>query len=222
MTRIPLFFISLLSMLCLGLAPAAVAQIVIPTDSINQVDQNKKKQGFWHYKDKQTLDDLFPYTEYGYYSDDRKTGPWVRIDSYGRLKSIETYFKGALSGKVQYFDKGQLHIEGHFLNFDPDKKIDTVTVVDPISQMIEEVAIETEKGSMRHGAWKYYDPVTGHLIKTEIYQVDDLIKTIEHYRGGLNSTDSAFRAKVDQELPHNIDPSGKKYQKGKIRKSLIK
>lgn len=215
------FLILVLTLLCL-VPKLASAQIVIPTDSINQVDKNNKKQGFWHFKDKQTLDDLFPYTEYGYYSDDRKTGPWVRIDSYGRLKSIETYFKGALSGKVQYFDKGQLHIEGHFLNFDPDKKIDTVTVVDPITELIERVPIETSRGSMRHGVWKYYDPVTGQLLRTEIYQVDDLIKTIQHYSGGLKSTDSAFKAKVDKELPHNIDPSGKKYQKGKIRKSLIK
>lgn len=203
-------------------ATSAQAQVVIPThkDSINQVDKYNRKQGFWHYKDHKTLDDWFPYTEYGYYIDDRKNGPWVRVSSAGELQSIETFFKGQLSGKVQYFDKGRLSLEGYYIGNDPDKETDTISIINPITEHVESVVVRKEQGSLKHGEWKYYDPISGRLEKVEIYQANELVKTIEYFRDGLSTNDSTYKALIDQNLPHNIDPTGKKYQKGKVRKSL--
>lgn len=205
----------------LGLSLAAHTQELVPNDTINQVDQQNRKQGFWYYKNHKSLDDMFPYSEYGYYKDDRKTGPWVKLDTYGRLKSIESYFKGILNGKVQYFDKGQLNVEGNFRALDPDKEKDTIIVLDPSSEMEEETIImPSDIGSVKHGEWKYYDPRTGALLKIEEYQVDKLIRTQELYVDGYATSDSAYKKKIENKMPHKQDPSGRKYQKGKIRKSL--
>lgn len=202
----------------------AQAQKMEAKDTINQRDKYNRKQGYWIYRNYQSLDDLFSYTMYGYYIDDKKNGPWVKIDSYGKLKSEENYFKDVLNGLCKYYDKGRLILVANYRAIDPDLIQDTVSVLDPESLMEEDVVIvPSSRGSLKHGLWKYFDPTTGNLVKTELYQVDSLLRTTELYVDGYSIKDPEYKKKIEKTMPHAIDPSGNKYQHGKARrKSLIK
>lgn len=213
--------IILLLLSFLAIAHLSQAQFPENLDSINRYDAYKRKVGFWLMKDIKGLDDPFPYTEYGEYSNGRKSGVWTKIDSYGRLKAMESFYKGILNGKVQYFEKGKLNLEGHYRGLNPDIKIDTVPVYDDDLELEVLVTVPTERGALKHGEWKYYDPTTGELLKIETYQVDSLIRE-KNFIDGIATSDSTYRRRIENEMPHKTDPTGHKHQKGKRRNSLIK
>ncbi len=52
---------------------------------------------------------------------------------------------------------------------------DTVLVQDPRrTNSYEQVIVKTDGRSVKHGVWKYYDPVYGTLINVETYMLDVL------------------------------------------------
>ena len=89
---------------------------------------------------------------------------------------------------------------GHYRGLNPDVPYDTIIVVHPVTGEQSLRAIESERGTTRHGLWQFYDPQTGKLIKEEEYQVDELVYS---HRFNLTKADSLASQAHIQELPHN-------------------
>ncbi|MBS1687566.1 MAG: hypothetical protein JSS96_02490 [Bacteroidetes bacterium] len=146
------------------------------------------------------------YTIFGHYDHGRKYGLWYKVSPDGTPMSIENYRNNTLDGEVKYFEDGQLTCVGHYRGLNPDNLYDTVVVVDAETGLEGLRSISSERGSQRHGMWRYYDTETGRLVKEEEYQVDDLLYRKEF---PLSKADSLFYAKRNEKLPHKVS---QKYQ----------
>lgn len=144
--------------------------ISIKGDTLNRVDQNNKKQGPWviHVD---ALRGEPGYEEEGYFSDDKKEGPWRRYNLTGDLTALENYKWGEKDGRQQYYTKmGDLLREESWRATNPENPYDTVQVPDPVTpDKWETKVVKLEVASVAHGTWKFYDPNTGFIIKQEKY-----------------------------------------------------
>ena len=174
-------------------------------EDLNKTDDRKQKQGTWFYRH-DALRGEPAYAEFGNYKDDRKAGRWIKLDGENRLVSIENYTRGVLNGESQYYEDGKLICIGHYRGLNPDAKVDSVWITDPVSYEEVLVAIPTERGTMKHGLWRYYDANTGQLTREEEYQVDDLIfkKDFQY----TSSTDSMQLKRRIENMPHNRKAKG--------------
>lgn len=188
-------------------------------DSINQYNSKKQKTGFWIYDAKESLDG-FSYNEIGYYENDKKQGKWIKYDGLGRLIAIENYRNDVLDGESLYFEKGALSLKANFRGLNSDNLYDTFLLIHPVSLEEYQVVVATEKGTTRHGIWKYYNPKVGSVIRMEEYQVDSLIRHFDYYIS--EKEDPEEIQKVMQEMPHNLPNSTINHLNKKYRKSLTK
>lgn len=168
-------------------------------DSLNKTDGKNRKQGTWFYKF-EALRGEPAYAEFGNYKDDLRVGLWYKLDSEQRLMSIENYSRGVLNGTAQYYENGKLICIGTYRGLNPDVKFDSIWVTDPVTEYQELVAVPSEKGTMKHGLWRYYDPETGQMVKEEEYQVDDLIGKREFHF--VSKSDSIRVERRNANLPH--------------------
>ena len=85
-------------------------------DSLNQIDENNLKQGFWIFygKDKRLPDyDDDQKVEEGRYLDNRKFGIWKKYFASGTLQNEITYQNSRPNGYARiYYSNGQLKEEG--------------------------------------------------------------------------------------------------------------
>ena len=165
---------------------------------VNQKDNKGHKQGPWVYTvpEKRGEDG---YTEFGNYLDDMRAGLWYKMNTAGDLVSIENYKKDVLDGESKYYTKGKVTCIGQYRGLNPDVKIDTVMVIEPVTGEQILVGVEADRGTLRHGVWKYYDELSGDLRKVEEYQIDSLI--YEKFYP-LSKSDSAFYEERNKNLPH--------------------
>ncbi|HRO48422.1 hypothetical protein [Agriterribacter sp.] len=144
--------------------------ISVKGDTLNQIDNNNKKQGPWviHVD---ALRGEQGYEEEGYFADDKKEGPWRKYNLVGDLTAIENYKWGEKDGKQQYYTKmGDLLREESWRATNPENPYDTVQVPDPaIPDKWETKVIKLEVATVAHGTWKFYDPNTGFITKQEQY-----------------------------------------------------
>jgi len=169
-------------------------------DSLNKKDKKGRKQGTWFIQ-KDALRGESAYTAFGDYLDDEKEGLWYRLNSEGQLISIERFHSGLLDGTAQYFEQGNLVCIGNYKSLNPNQKLDSFWVTDPVTMYDTLVIVPTWKGSVRNGVWRYYDPESGQLTSEETYQYDDLIdKRDFHY---TSKRDSLRVLNQIQNLPHN-------------------
>src|ERR1044072_8404739 len=176
----------------------------IPKD-LNKFDADGKRQGIWLTSQASRMGEE-GFSEFGNYDHGSKSGKWYKIDDQGDLLSVETYRNDVLDGEVKYYDKGQLTCIGHYRGLNPEKQYDTVMVVHPVTGEETLRSIASEKGTLRHGTWQFFDPQTGKLLKEEEYQVDDLIYT---HRFNLTKADSLASDAQAKKLPH---ATGKEYK----------
>ncbi|MBL7736548.1 MAG: hypothetical protein JNL51_13900 [Chitinophagaceae bacterium] len=144
-------------------------------DTLNRIDRQDKKQGEWvvHYDN---VRGERGYEEEGVFVDDRKEGEWRLFSLMGDLIGIEHYRWGFKDGLSQYFTTdGNLRLEQNWKALNPDKPYDTLMVedVDKLN-VYREVVVKNEGASLKHGEWKYYDAVTGMVMKTENYVLGKL------------------------------------------------
>lgn len=100
--RFPISFIILLVMLL----SHSFAQT---KDTINRVDENNLKQGYWIKYDETNKEKI----EEGWFSDDKKDGIWKSFYSGGKIKSEITYVKGRPNGYSKfYYENGNVSEEG--------------------------------------------------------------------------------------------------------------
>jgi hypothetical protein len=156
----------------------------------------------------------------GNYDHGQKNGIWYISDGQGNMIAIESYKHDVRDGEVKYFEQGQLTCVGHYRGLNPKVAFDTVLIVDPISGDEKLVSVPTERGSIKHGSWRFYDPISGRLIKEEEYQVDALIFKKEF---SISPADSSYYLMRNRLLPHNANrlPPPSKFKPKAPTKSLI-
>lgn len=186
---------------------------------INRHDEHGKEHGLWYSymgADKGEPEQ----TTIGHYDHGNRTGIWYVNDGKGNLTSIETFKLNVRDGEVKYFENGQLTCVGHYRGLNPSVEIDTVHIVDPITGDEKWVSVATERGSVKHGSWRFYDELTGRLIKEEQYQVDELIYKKDF---SISPADSAHYQNRNKRLPHagNTLPPVSKFKPKQPAKSLI-
>lgn len=146
-------------------------------DTLNRVDVINRKQGPWvnHYE---SMRGEPGYEEEGWYLHNRKDGEWRLFNLQGDLVGVEYYRWGLKDSVCRYYNKhGELRLEQRWKAINPDKPYDTLQVEDPDKfDTYRTVIIKNEGASVRHGLWKYYDPETGEIVRTESYVLGELQK----------------------------------------------
>jgi hypothetical protein len=199
-------------------------------DTLNRIDLNGKKQGPWviHVEDNHGEPG---YEEEGYFENDRREGMWRRFSLQGDMTAIENYRWGNKNGKCQYFtNTGDLVREESWKAVNPDDPYDTVPVYDlnDPTKIVSTQIIKLDGYSLKHGTWKYYDPNSGAVVKTEKWFLDkpatgdskndDDLRPIDTADNSKQSTDTAAKkpaTKPQAVLDYEKKNSGKK--KVKVR-----
>jgi len=213
--------ITLINVTAISLGNAQVIPIahgikdINSTKEYNLVDKKKRKQGLWiekqdAYKDQPQTSSI------GKYTDNIKTGLWYILDKEGKPISVFNYKKGVLDGSNQYFENGKLVCTGEWRGLNPDYEIDSVEVYDPRTGIESIVTVPSEKGSLMHGIWKYYNPNTGQLIKEEEYQVGHLIRKKEYHP--QETLDEEAKKKEDDTFLKNKHPKKSKFPTPKAKR----
>ncbi|HUQ65478.1 MAG TPA: hypothetical protein VM101_04960 [Flavitalea sp.] len=178
-------------------------------DTINRIDQRGIKQGEWVVHVESVRGEP-GYEEEGVFENNRKEGEWRIFNLMGDLIGIEHFRWGNKDGVAQYFDiNGTLRMEQGWKALNPDKSYDTIMVedVDKLDSY-HEVIIKNEGVSLKHGTWKYYDPASGSVIRTENYMLGKL--------EGDNSSAAAEPAEPKKvPKPKEVVDFEKKGKKGK-------
>jgi antitoxin component YwqK of YwqJK toxin-antitoxin module len=181
-------------------------------DTLNAVDKQDKKQGRWvlHYDEVRGEPG---YEEEGLYSDNRKEGTWRLYNLQGDLIGVEFYKWGNKDGLCQYFGmNGTLLREERWRALNPDKQYDTLTVedVDHLDKY-KTVIVKNEGVAIKDGEWKFYDPNTGMIDRTEVYTLGKLEK-----RTGAQSSAAATTKKTVAK-PKEVLEFEKKTGKKKVK-----
>ncbi len=169
-----------LLLLFLGLIPVSVFSqcktytIGVKKDTLNCTDYNNLKQGKWviHVE---PLRGEAGYDLEGVYRDDKKEGPWRTYSMMGDLLAVENYRWGYKNGKSFYYNLYGLVREESWKAIDPKNPYDTIDVPDLNTDKVYRRVIKTDAYTVKNGVWKYYDPQTGLIQKTEEYQFDRLL-----------------------------------------------
>src|SRR5665213_116565 len=170
-----LFFVCLLFISLQGLSQSPSYIIGVKGDTLNTMDAKGIKQGKWV----NHVDELRGepgYEEEGQYKDNRKEGTWRVYSLEGDLKGLEFYRWGNKDGICQYFSpSGALLREESWKALNPDKLYDTLVVedVEHLNQY-RTVIVKNEGVAIKHGIWKYYDPSTGMINRTQTYTMGKL------------------------------------------------
>ena len=111
---IPIFICSI------SIAQSVPNYTIIDGDTINVVDENNLKQGFWKIFGKmRKLPDYQPdqVIEQGKYANSRKQGLWTKFFASGKTKSEIEYKNSRPNGAYRtYFQNGQIEEEGNWKN----------------------------------------------------------------------------------------------------------
>ncbi len=214
-----LFFIGLFTTV-LAQAQLKEYTIGVKGDTLNGIDKGGKKQGKWVVR----IDEVRGepgYEEEGIYIDDRKEGSWRKFTLVGDQFAVENYHWGFKDGASQYFNlNGDLVKEESWRAFNPDKAYDTVDVEDVMRpDHYTKVVIKNEGASLKNGSWKYYDPATGFITKTETWTLGKLdqsdSKAAATTKKPVSDSAAAARAKPKEVLDFEKKNTGKK--KVKVR-----
>jgi hypothetical protein len=156
------------------LAQCRTFRISSKGDTLNCVDFKGLKQGKWFVQIPKLRGEP-GYEEEGEYKNDRKEGTWRRYNLMGDLLAMENYKWGNKHGKSVYFTIDGIEHEENWRALNPDKAYDTIDVADVKDpNKFEKVIIKTDGSSLKHGIWKYYNPLNGSVINTEEYFLDKL------------------------------------------------
>jgi len=144
-------------------------------DTMNRVDLQGKRQGPWLSSFASVRGEP-GYEEEGYYHNGRKEGEWRLYSLMGDLIGIEFYRWGLKDSICRYFTiHGNVRVEQGWKAMNPDKEYDTFRVQD-LDELdtYRTVIVKNEGVAIRHGNWKYYDPVSGALTRSDTYSLGKL------------------------------------------------
>ena len=180
-------------------------------DTLNCVDKKDHRQGRWVNHVDQLRGEA-GYDEQGVYVDGRKEGLWKIFSLQGDLIGVETYKWGLKDGVCQYFGmNGSLLREEGWKALNPDKLYDTIAVEDPDHpDHYSTVIIKNEGAAIKNGTWKFYDPMTGMVARTESY-------TLGKLEGGSNPSATAAAPPKTVSKPKEVLEFEKKAGKKKVK-----
>lgn len=190
--------------------------ISIKGDTINATDLKALKQGKWVLRYEEIRGEP-GFEEEGEYKDNRKEGPWRRYSLMGDLIAMENFRWGNKDGVCQYFNGlGELLREESWRAINPDKQYDTLDVEDVTNLgNFKTVIVKNEGAGIKHGPWKYYDPIAGFIVKTETFTMGKLEGGDKGATKPVATTDGKAKAKPKEVLEFEKKNAGKK--KVKIR-----
>ena len=145
-------------------------------DTINKIDKKNRMQGKWVIR-KEALRGEPGYEEEGIYKDSLKEGVFRHYTLEGDAIGYETFLHGAKDGSQQYYTPlGVLVREESWRGFNKDSPYDTIPIYGTGSgEIIEMRVVKAIPYSVKQGEWKYYEPVSGELIKTEKWDRNNLV-----------------------------------------------
>ena len=145
-------------------------KISIKKDTINAIDYNNLKQGKWVISVPELRGEP-GYEEEGIFKNGKKEGIWRRYNLTSDLIAIENYRFGGKDGLQKYFTNfGEPLREESWRAYNPDAPYDTIPVYGTGSnEIISYKIVKAEQYSVKDGEWKFYDPSTGRIIRTEIF-----------------------------------------------------
>jgi antitoxin component YwqK of YwqJK toxin-antitoxin module len=160
-----------------GIAQRKSFKLTEKGDTINIVDAAGLKQGKWVLHVDEVRGEP-GYEEEGIYKNDKREGVWRQYNLVGDLIGVENYFKGGKDGIQQYYTYlGNLYREESWKAYNPEDPYDTIPVYGTGSnEILEYKIVKAEQYSVKHGEWKYFDPETGRLTKSEKYDRGHLEK----------------------------------------------
>lgn len=176
------YILSFLLLLSIG-AQAQWKTFVIGVkgDTLNRVDLQGRKQGPWVVQVPEVRGER-GFDEEGYFVNDKKEGRWLRYSQQGDKLAVENYRWGQKDGRCEYYNNVEdlVRIES-WRAIDPKNPYDTIPVTDPNNphKIIRFEVVKVESPSVKHGFWKYYDPNTGRVEKSEQWILDRLKKDEE-------------------------------------------
>jgi len=139
-------------------------------DTLNAITNSGLKQGKWVIH----VDEIRGepgYEEEGIFAKNKKEGIWRLYNLTGDLIGVENYKLGGKDGVQQYYTYlGDLVREESWRAYNPDAPFDTIPIYGIGSnEILEFKIVKAEQYSVKHGEFKYYEPGTGILMKTEKY-----------------------------------------------------
>lgn len=145
-------------------------------DTINAINQKGEKHGKWVISIPELRGEP-GYEEEGIYKKGLKHGIWRKYNSEGDIIAVENYKNGGKDGLQQYFTYlGDLVLEESWKGYDPDAPYDTIPIYGTGSgEIIDYKIVKAEQYSVKNGEWKFYEPGTGRLIKTEQWERNNLV-----------------------------------------------
>jgi len=187
-------------------------KLSVKNDTINIVDQHNLKQGKWVISMPELRGEP-GYEEEGIFKDGKKEGVWRRYSLTSDLLAIENYRYGGKDGLQQYFTRfGDLIKEENWHAYNPASPYDTIPVYGTGSnEIISYKIIKAEQYSVPDGEWKFYDPSTGRITKTDIYD-----------RGHLQTKQNTDVAADDKPKPKVKPAEVLEYEKKNSGKKKVK
>lgn len=150
-----------------AMAQCKTFKIGIKGDTLNCTEVNGNKLGKWINRVESVRGEP-GYEEEGMYVDGKKEGIWRVYTLDGDLYAIERYKWGNKDGISQYFNIAGIVREESWKAVNPADPWDTVEVIYPVDPTkVEMKRIRLEGTAVKHGTWKYYDPGSGSLVRTE-------------------------------------------------------
>ena len=145
-------------------------------DTINKIDKKGFKQGKFVLHTKELRGEP-GFEEEGMYKNDLKEGIWRRYNLLGDPIGFETYLHGGKDGPQQYYSPlGELLREENWRGFNPDTPYDTIPIYGTASsEIISYKIVKAEPYSVKQGMWKYYEAVSGRLVKSEEWDRNNLV-----------------------------------------------
>lgn len=145
-------------------------------DTINCTDKNGLKQGRWKVEVPPIRGER-GYEEEGQFINSKKEGTWRRFNLMGDMIAIENYRWGLKDGTSKYFTMTGLEREEGWRAMNPARQFDTVDVQDVNDPTkVEQVIVKVTGNALKHGRWRFYDPVTGQIIRTENWFLDQFVE----------------------------------------------
>ena len=145
-------------------------------DTINAISKLGQKQGKWV----EHTDEIRGepgYEEEGIYKKGVKDGYWRRYSLQGDLIAVEHFILGGKDGLQQYYTYlGDLVREENWKGYNPDAPYDTIAIYGTGSgEIVDYKIVKAEPYSVKDGEWKYYEPGSGRLLKTEQWSRNNLV-----------------------------------------------
>jgi antitoxin component YwqK of YwqJK toxin-antitoxin module len=159
-------------------------------DTINYIDENNLKQGFWKiFGRMKKLPDYQPdqVVEQGDYENSRKQGIWKMFYPNGKTKSEIAYVNSRPNGYYKtYYENGELEEEGEWKN---NRNVGKFVRKHPNGEVAQE--FEFNESGKRDGEQKYYYEDGSIMIVAQIKEGKEE-KVTEYYPDGSLKAEKVF------------------------------